>query len=339
MTYRISWQRRENRQGLDGGIAVLEDGRGGSLAVWPALGFNAFRWTVAGELPGDVLYADPRLFEDGRPTRSGIPILFPFPNRIRDGAFRWQGREYRLPANDPAGKNAIHGFACRSPWRVIEEGAGPDSAWLTGEFHLSRDAPAALPLWPADARLRITYRLLPDRLRVVATVDAPGPDPLPFGLGYHPYFALAAFSGEAAVVEVPAKKSWELRENLPTGAAQPVDGPGDLRLGRPVAGLVLDDILTDLPAPPADARSGLGLLGVLRHPAGAPALRLYGSPDFRELVVFTPPHRQAFCLEPYTCTTDAVNLQQAGVEAGWRVLPPGASWQGVVEMIFDTQRA
>jgi aldose 1-epimerase len=50
------------------------------------------------------------------------------------------------------------------------------------------------------------------------------------------------------------------------------------------------------------------------------------------LVVFTPPHRQAFCVEPYTCTTDAVNLQQRGVDAGWLTLPPGGRWSAVFEM-------
>jgi aldose 1-epimerase len=50
-------------------------------------------------------------------------VLFPFPNRIRDGRFTWDGREYRLPPNDPAMKNAIHGFACRRPWRVVDQGA------------------------------------------------------------------------------------------------------------------------------------------------------------------------------------------------------------------------
>ena len=52
-----------------------------------------------------------------------------------------------------------------------------------------------------------------------------------------------------------------------------------------------------------------------------------------EVVAFTPPHRQAVCLEPYTWTTDAINLQQQGVNAGLRVLAPGEQWTGVVEMV------
>jgi aldose 1-epimerase len=50
------------------------------------------------------------------------------------------------------------------------------------------------------------------------------------------------------------------------------------------------------------------------------------------MVVYTPAHRQAFCVEPYTCATDAVNLQARGIDAGWLVLPPGEKWTAVVEM-------
>ena len=58
-------------------------------------------------------------------------------------------------------------------------------------------------------------------------------------------------------------------------------------------------------------------------------------PSFRELVAFTPPHRHAVALEPYTCTPDAINLQQRGVDAGWRVLDAGQEWSAVVEMRCD----
>jgi aldose 1-epimerase len=332
MTYRITWQERTNRQGRDGRVAVLEDGHGGGLEVWPALGFNAYRWHVEST---ELLYADPKLFEDGRPTRSGIPVLFPFPNRIRGGSFTWNGRHYQLPPNDPAGQNAIHGWACRAPWRVIDQGADGASTWLTGEFQISRDAPAALPLWPADGRLQLTYRLLENRLRLEAAITAVGSEAFPFGLGYHPYFALGAFGGEEATVLVPAERYWVLDENLPDGEQRTVEGQRDLRQARTLAGLTLDDVLTALPSAPAGAASGLGLCGTLRHPAQGSSLRLNASADFREVVVFTPPHRQAVCLEPYTCVTDAINLEQAGIDAGCKVLAPGQSWQGAVELVLD----
>jgi aldose 1-epimerase len=65
-------------------------------------------------------------------------------------------------------------------------------------------------------------------------------------------------------------------------------------------------------------------------PSGA-GLAVRAAPAFREVVAFTPQNRQAVALEPYTCTTDAINLQPRGVDAGLLVLPPGGSWSGVVE--------
>ena len=64
-------------------------------------------------------------------------------------------------------------------------------------------------------------------------------------------------------------------------------------------------------------------------------MRLAAGSDFRELVLFTPGHRQAMCLEPYTCATDAINLHQRGVDAGWRVLPSGESWSA--EVVCDVE--
>src|SRR5262249_4683208 len=155
-------EQRPNSMNLDGTVYVLSDSASSTGAeVWPALGFNCYRWQAPSKgNVFDLLYSDPQLFAGGKPTRSGIPILFPFPNRIRDGRFTWQGKDYQLPLNDPSQKNAIHGFACFKPWRVVEQGADTNGAWLTGEFQGSHDAPESLERWPADYRLRITYRLM-----------------------------------------------------------------------------------------------------------------------------------------------------------------------------------
>jgi aldose 1-epimerase len=291
--------------------------------IAPALGFNCFRWAPRGT---DVLHADPQFLTAGSsPTRSGVPILFPFPNRIRDGRFSWDAKAYELPRNDPSGKNAIHGFACRRAWRVIGQGEDADSAWLSGEFHGARDAPDCAAFWPADYRIRITYRLSRGRLRIEAVADNPDRVSVPFGLGYHPYF-LTAPAAECGV-QVAARQYWELAESLPSGRRLPVSGSRDLNRPRPFADLSVDDVLTDLPGAPA--ADGLIERGLIER--GPLSVRIRSSPDFRETVIFTPPHRQAFCIEPYTCTTDAINLLARGVDAGLRVLQPGESWSGVVE--------
>jgi aldose 1-epimerase len=335
MAFAVQTRQQPGVTGRDPTVYVLDDGAGGWAEVWPALGFNCFRWeAVRNGVALDLLYADPALFGDGRPTRSGIPILFPFPNRIRDGRFAWEGKQYQLPADDPAGKNAIHGFACRRPWRIVGQGAGPDSAWVTGEFQASRDGPECLPLWPADYVLRVTHRLGAGVLRVEAEVENPDRRTLPFGVGYHPYFRVPFAPGADAAdceVRVPALKAWVLAESLPTGevAYIPGDPARDLYKPRRFADLQLDDLLTGVPAFP-DGPDGLCDRGELRS-AGV-ALRVRAAPAFREVVVFTPPHRQAFCIEPYTCATDAINLQRWDVDAGLLTLPPGGRWSAAFEM-------
>ena len=183
MAHTVRTRQAEGVTGLDPTLYVLEDGAGGVAEVWPALGFNCVRWRAvrAGEAL-ELLYSDPALFQGARPTRSGIPVLFPFPNRIRDGRFSFAGQSYQLPLNDPAQKNAIHGFACRKPWRIADSGADQDSAWVTGIFRCSTDAPECLPLWPADHEIAVTIRLGDGALRVEAVVRNPDGVPLPFGL-------------------------------------------------------------------------------------------------------------------------------------------------------------
>jgi aldose 1-epimerase len=302
-------------------IWILEDDAGNALEVWPALGFNAFRWSAHGR---EMLFRSPAFFEELRPSRSGWPILFPFPNRIRDGRYTWGGRAYALPCNDPAGKNAIHGFVHTAAWNVLDSGTGSDEAWITADVRGTRDAPESVALWPSDYELRVTYRLGVGDLRVEAVARNPGPTPLPWGLGYHPYFRLEPFGGNDALVQTPAHALWQLDDCLPDGRKTAPGAERDLRSPRRFGDLRLDDAYSDLAPLPG------GVLGVLEHPRGAGRFTLRASPEFREMVIFTPPHREAICLEPYTCVSDAIHLQANGVDAGWRELPPGHEWRGDV---------
>lgn len=285
--------------------------------VLPAVGCNCVRWQIGGR---DLLYCPPPDELTERPTRGGIPVLFPFPNRIRDGRFVWEGREYQLAKNDSTRENAIHGFSPRAAWQVLGTASGTDCASLDAAFSIPAD-------WPASGVLELRIRLTPTALRYEALVLALD-RPLPFGLGYHPYFATTP----DCRVQTPARARWELVDSLPTGRRMPVDTERDLREPKPVAGLKLDDVYTDFPdtAPDSD---GLIERGRVEYP-GTGVLRVRTSPAFRELVLFNPPHRKAVCVEPYTCPTDAIHLQERE-DVGWRVLPPGGRWEGVVEYVWE----
>jgi aldose 1-epimerase len=336
MFYHIETEER-TAGGKTGTVYTLRRNGGPLAEIWPAHGFNCLRWRITtAEGPHDLLYTAPDWHTNPVPTRSGIPILFPFPNRIRDGKFSQGWNNYQLPLNDSTRKNAIHGWAPRHPWRVFGYGADEDAAWIHGEFQMSVDAPEIRGLWPSDAVLSVIYRFTERSLRLESRVKNVGDGPLPFGLGFHPYFRFPC--GDESIdhfkLLAPARSIWTSVDNLPTGERQPVADAINWNTPRQIAGTPLDTLYTDLGAI-AEHADGLLLRAELGHAHNPGVLQVWTSRDFRDEVLFTPPHRQAVCIEPYTCATDAVNLAERKIDAGWQVLPPGEVWTGVVEFRWD----
>ncbi|MFV0446304.1 MAG: aldose 1-epimerase [Planctomycetaceae bacterium] len=308
-------------------IVVIADSSSGSVAeISIEHGFNCYAFRAQlGDRCVDVMDARPDFPQTGeRPSGNGTPLLFPFPNRINRGKFEWDGREYHLPLR-PGMPHAIHGFALDRPWRVTQQ--TPDS--VTAEFQLSKDAPDRLPLWPADGLIQVQYRVHRATLRLDVRVFNPDTRPLPFGFGTHTYFKLPLEPGGDAgrcLIQARAAEQWVLQEAIPTGERRPVPAAADLREGARFADLKLDDVLTALEF------SGDSFDCVLMdESAGLEVLQQFG-PGFRELVAFTPSWSTAVCLEPYTCATDAINLESRGIAAGWRVLAPGEEWRESIQI-------
>lgn len=298
------------------------------IEVWPTAGFNCLRWQVrVGNAWGDLLYAAPDWDANPVPTRSGHPILFPFPNRLRHGRFEFNGKTYQLPLTESTHTHAIHGFTPRTPWRVVGTTADDDSASITGELQLSKDLPDAV--WPADFVLRVTYSLNATQLRVQAEVTNPEDRPLPFGLGYHGYFRLPSAPDapvDEFIVEAATGSLWAAENSLATGAEGPTPADADFRTQRPLGATALDHLYR---------RSGrqreLATIGHVHRPG---TLAVEADPAFRELLLFTPPHRKALAVEPYTCTSDAANLKARGIDSGWQVLAPGETWRAGVAYLW-----
>lgn len=306
---------------------LLQDQEHGSQArILPGLGFNCFSFQVPidGKLV-EFLNSEPGFdIGDKKGTRSGIPLLFPFPNRIQHGKFTWDGRDYQLPVSDGHG-NAIHGFVMDRPWRVTTA----DSKTAIAEFQLSVDAADRLSLWPSDFLLEVKYSLSAGSLRASILIANAGDEPLPWGLGTHPYFnvpILPQNSRADCQVQVEASEFWELQDFIPTGRRIEVDSRVDLRKGVELDGRQLDDVLTCLNVSNSQTEAR-----IIDNSLGY-TLTQVADAAFRECVVFTPPGRSCVCLEPYTCTTNAINLQQQGVDAGWRVLAPGAEFRTWFEL-------
>jgi aldose 1-epimerase len=121
---------------------------------------------------------------------------------------------------------------------------------------------------------------------------------------------------------VPARQRLELADSLPTGQLLDVTGDYDLRRPANLNTLSLDDIYTSVEADAA---------GLARCVLDDPENRLqtiveFPREQFPYVVVYTPPApRQAICIEPNTCPTDAFNLQTRGIESNLIALAPGAT--------------
>lgn len=294
----------EMREGVE--VFSLSEGVFASAEISPALGNNCFTFRTDEDVLEPVSFSEFRQ----RPTSYGIPILFPFPNRIRDGVFMFQGETF--PVSPPR-----HGFVRDKPWRVEDSGASEErGAWLVSSFDAKEYQEGILSQFPFPFRLEVTYKLFERRLSMGTLVKNIGDRDMPVGFGIHPYFRKPAHGA----VTVPADERWELSDSLPTGKLLPVEGDYDLRDGKELNGLSLDDIFTKLGSDAGGhARcvledSDLGTQTIIEFPAA----------QFPNVVAYTPPApRQAICIEPNSCPTDAFNLQERGIESNVIVLGAG----------------
>jgi len=300
-------------------IITLNDASGRSTAqIHAARGFNCFQFEVKHQqnvIP--LLWAVDDFAEGGgRPSGSGIPLLFPFPGRLPGTTLQWDGREYPLPQGDGMG-NAIHGFVIDRPWRILDQ--QPDTA--TGEFQASVDAPELLEQWPADFRIQATYRLSADALQVDFLMENPGSTPLPCGFGTHAYFRLPIGGGQAEECQVafPVSERWEMEDMIATGRRIPLDEFEDYSSGMAFGSLTLDDVFTGVSFEDGEAEASI------LDPLSGHRIVLRWDDSCPHCVVYTPPHREAICIEPYTLVPGGLSFQPNGEETGLRVLAAGES--------------
>jgi aldose 1-epimerase len=311
-------------------IVSITDSTTGSIArILVSLGFNCFSWRPAlPDGPREMLWSEDDFASgNGKPSGSGVPLLFPFPGRIGKARFTFGGREYLLEPGDRFG-NAIHGFVYNRPWRAIEQSVNR----VSGEFQASLDDPAVLGRWPGDFRIRVSYSIAGETLTTLIECENVGNGPLPYGLGTHAYFRLPLSDRadpEMTTVKLPATRVWEARDQLPTGRLLPADGDLDLLSARPLAGRSFDTYFTGL-----QPSKGSVVETILAEPKSGRRLVQTFTQDFTQCVVYTPMHREGICLEPYTCVPDPFRLEAEGHHTGLKILQPGERF--VTTIVFMT---
>jgi aldose 1-epimerase len=235
--------------------------------------------------------------EDQMSTAGRGQLLMPWPNRIRDGAYTFDGRELQLGLTEPARHNASHGLVRWAAWSPEEHGSS--SASLSYRLMAQSGYP-----WTVD--LHVLYDLSADGLTVTQTATNLSDRPAPYASGAHPYLTAGTGSVDAWELMLPASTRLVADERLiPVGEEQVAGTPYDFRVARPLRDTVLDHAFGDL------ARDDEGAATVhVRDPETGRGAAVWVDGHHPWVMVFSADEgwdlpRQALAVEPMTAPPDA----------------------------------
>lgn len=280
----------ESREGTLESLVLHDAAHGSRVVLAPSRGGMATRFFARGR---EAFYLDEATFLDlGKNVRGGNPVLFPQPGKLEGDTYRLgEGTTYAMKQ---------HGFARNASWEVC--GTSTDGA-ASATLAL-RASPDTRLQFPFDFSAEYTYSLRGAVLEIAQRFTNQGSQAMPFGAGFHPYFAIAQADKAAATLATGATRAFDNVTKL--------EGPlGPIALGAAEVDLHFVD---HGPNPCA-----------LRWEHGEIEVR--GSNEFSRWVVWTLPGKDFVCVEPWTCPGNALNTKQ-----GLLVLQPGETRVLTVEI-------
>jgi aldose 1-epimerase len=208
--------------------------------------------------------------------------LVPFSNRIANGRLSFDGAAIELAPNWPGMRHPMHGDGWARPWRVAR--SDERSAELVYEHDGHRG-------WPLRYRARQSFRLDERSLNFEMSLENLEARPVPGGMGLHPFFVRDPDSELAFKAEAVWLADAEV---LPTERVA-VPERWDFVRPRRVAGVDLDNCF-----------SGWEGAASITWPSRGLRLDLSATKPFRFLIVFIPPGRNFFCVEPVSHANGAI---------------------------------
>lgn len=250
----------------------------------------------------------------------GTPLLYPTPNRVFQGKFTYNGKEY--PQIKNGNLITIHGLLHNEPFKGVQISKTENSISVASyvdfnkKYHL-------YDVFPFDHRLTVRYTLDKSGVRFEYEIENRELERcLPYGIAIHPYFA--KIDGEdSTLLKAPFGKTYETTPTLiPTGKLLDLNEATDLSEFKAVGTLELDTVYTENNAQPA----------VIKYEKTGIQITLEASSDFSHLVVYTPKGKRYFCVENQSCATNAHNLYNQGLQAvsGLKFVEPASKTAGFV---------
>jgi aldose 1-epimerase len=250
------------------------------------------------------------------PSSSGRgQVLIPWPNRLENGSYEFEGRRHQLPLTEPEQRNAIHGLIRWTAWTVRER--EPSRVLLEHVLHPQ-------PGYPFALALSIEYALTPSGLRIRTTATNVGAEACPYGCGAHPYLTVGTATVDSVILRAPGRTVLLSDDRgLPVRSVPVEEADLNFRRARQIGSKTLDHAFTDL------ERDEDGLARVeLRDPDTGSGLTLWVDEGYDYLMLFTGDPlpdvaRRSLAVEPMTCPPNALRSGESVIR-----LEPGASWTG-----------
>ncbi len=264
----------------------------------------------------DLMRRTPEAALAARDVRlAGSYALVPYSNRMRECTLNFAGRRHRLAPNFGSHPHSIHGNGWQRAWEI--ESAEDSRATLVLD-HTAEGALAAE--WPFAYRARQRFALTDDGLEIGLEIANTGPASMPAGLGLHPFFPRAA----GTRLTTATGSVWRNDEAMMPVALDPVPPAWNFEEGRLVAPLSVDNCF-----------AGWSGTARIEWPEWGVRLEMTADPLFGHLVVYVPPGKNHFCVEPVSNCNDGMNLLAKGRgDTGVAVLEPGAILSGSVMFAF-----
>ncbi len=241
------------------------------------------------------------------PFASGEPmpdyrgaIVAPWPNRIPDGRYSFDGVERRVPINEPSRAAALHGLVSHVPWTVYHH----DATSLRLRCILAKSEG-----YPFELRLDVAYSTDAAGFHTEITATNTGENPAPYGTCPHPYLVAGPSPLDAWHLELPAATFLAVSpDRLIPLQRKSVEGTAfDFRQPRQLGGTAIDHAFTDLSATAEGGRrirlwdpEGTGV--AMTWGKSCPWVQVHTADH-----VIAERHRVGLAVEPMTCPPNAFN--------------------------------